>query len=276
MAFEEYSEKDVKPRRSRKKTRGVKVAQELPKPDIKEKFAEEHQRNTYEIKPMTENQATYMKLLRTKDFVVASGSSGTGKSFLACIHAANKYLKNEVSRIILVRPYEHVSRSIGLRPGSANDKLRPLLMSMLQTIELVVGKPHMEYMIAKGILVMEALEDIRGRSYSDAILLVDESQNVDVSAMKALLTRSGENCQIVMCGDSLQQDTKGIPGIAWVLGLVEKAKQQKPDILNDENMSTLFNSIGHVEFTMDDIVRSGMCSLFVKLFDWEAVNAPNN
>lgn len=272
MAFDNDYESDVaKPRRSRKKTRATKLTPETPKPAIKDKFVEEHKQKVYDIKPMTDNQSAYMKLLRTKDFVVASGSSGTGKSFLACIHAANKYLKNEVERLILVRPYEHVSRSIGLRPGSGNEKMRPLLMSMLQTIELVVGKPHMEYMIAKGLLVMEALEDIRGRSYSDSILLIDEGQNVDVSAMKALLTRSGDNCQIIICGDSLQSDIKGQPGIAWVINLIEKAKQQKPNILNEENMDTLFNSIGHVEFTMDDIVRSGMCSLFVKLFDWETM-----
>jgi len=272
MAYENDLDSDMlggKPRRSRKKTRAVKTALDLPKPDIKEKFVEEHKQKVYDIKPITDNQALYMKLLRTKAFVVASGSSGTGKSFLACIHAANQYLKNEVERLVLIRPYEHVGRSIGLRPGTGNEKMRPLLMSMLQTIELVVGKPHMEYMIAKGLLVMEALEDIRGRSYSNSILLVDESQNVDISAMKALLTRSGENCQIIMCGDSLQQDTKGVPGIAWVINLVEKAKQQKPAILNVDDVETLFNSIGHVEFTMDDIVRSGMCSLFVKLFDWE-------
>lgn len=273
MAFVNDNEEEYvsnKPKRAvRKKTRAIKQQQEA-KPPQKDKFAEEHKRNVYDIKPMTENQATYMKLLRTKDFVVASGSSGTGKSFIACVHAANKYLKNEVERLVLVRPYEHVGRSIGLRPGTGNDKMRPLLMSMLQTIELVVGKAHMEYMIAKGILVMEALEDIRGRSYSNSILLVDESQNVDIAAMKALLTRSGDNCQIVMCGDSLQTDIKATPGIAWVIDLVEKAKQQKPSCLNDENVNTLFNSIGHVEFTMNDIVRSGMCSLFVKLFDWEA------
>ena len=269
MVYEEYSDDVVKPRRSRKKTRSVKMAQEVP-PVVKEKFAEEHKRRVYDLKPMTANQTVYMKLLRTKPIVISSGSSGSGKSFLACVHAANQYLTGEVERIILVRPYEHVGRSIGLRPGSGQDKMRPLMMSMLQTIEMVVGKPHMDYMLARGMLVMEALEDIRGRSYSNAVIVVDESQNIDVAAMKAVLTRSGDNCQLIFCGDSLQTDIKTTPGIAWVIGLVEKAKRIIPSVLNEENISTLHNSIGHVEFTNDDIVRSGVCSLFVKLFDWEA------
>lgn len=254
----------------RKRTRVVKLSSDSTKPPTKEKFVEEHKRQVYEIKPLTENQAKYIKLLNTKAFCIGHGSSGTGKSFLACVHAANRYLKGEVERLILIRPYEHVGRSIGMRPGDGRTKLTPLMQSMLQTIEMVVGKAHMEYMITHNILVLEALEDIRGRSYSNAVLVIDEGQNCDVAAMKALLTRSGENCQIIVCGDSLQRDIKTLAGIEWVISLVNKAKVAKPDVLNQENFNTLYNNIGHVEFTNEDIVRSGLCSLFVKLFDWEA------
>lgn len=264
------SEIAPKQRRNRRRTRVVKLDASQTKPPQKEKFVEEAKRKVFDIKPMTENQAKYLKLLRTKDFIIGHGASGSGKTFLACVHAANRYLKGEVEKIILVRPYEHVGRSIGMRPGDGRTKLTPLMQSMLQTIEMVVGKAHMEYMITHNLLVLEALEDIRGRSYSDSVLVIDEGQNVDIPAMKALLTRSGDNCQIIVCGDSLQQDIKTTPGIAWVIALTEKAKRLRPDVLNEENTNTLSNSIGHVEFTNDDIVRSGLCSLFVKLFDWEA------
>ena len=268
----EFLNKTIAPkqRRSRKRTRVVKLDSEQTKPPQKEKFAEEAKRKFFDIKPLTENQSKYLKLLRTKDFIIGHGASGSGKTFLACIHASNRYLKGEVEKIVLVRPYEHVGRSIGMRPGDGRTKLTPLMQSMLQTIEMMVGKSHMEYMITHNLLVLEALEDIRGRSYSDSVLVIDEGQNVDIAAMKALLTRSGDNCQIIVCGDSLQRDIKTTPGIAWVIALTEKAKQIRPDVLNEENTNTLFNSIGHVEFTNADIVRSGLCSLFVKLFDWEA------
>jgi len=261
-----------KRRPQRKRTRSSKV-ESAGKPPVKEKFVEEQRRKVFDLKPLTDNQAKYMKLLNTKDFCIGHGSSGSGKTYIACVHAANKYLRGEIERIILVRPYEHVGRSIGMRPGDARCKLTPLMQSMLQTIEMVVGKPQMEYMITHGKLVLEALEDIRGRSYDDAVLIIDEGQNVDIKAMKALLTRSGDNCQICICGDSLQKDIGGTTGIEWVIALVGKAKNSKPDVLSQENINTLYNSIGHVEFTNEDIVRSGLCSLFVKLFDWESATA---
>lgn len=261
-----------KQRRSRKRTRAIKLDANETKPPKKDTFLDEAKRKVFDLKPMTPNQDKYIKFLRTKEFVIGHGASGSGKTYVACVHAANRYLKGEVEKIILVRPYEHVGRSIGMRPGDGRTKLWPLMQSMLQTIEKVVGKAHMEYMLNHNVLVLEALEDIRGRSYDNAILVIDEGQNVDVAAMKALLTRSGENCQIIVCGDSLQVDIKAPPGIAWVIGLVEKAKRIKPEDLNQENISTLHNSIAHVEFTNEDIVRSGLCSLFVKLFDWEAKN----
>ena len=153
------------------------------------------------------------------------GSSGTGKSYLACTHAANRYLRGEVERIVLVRPYEHVGRSVGLRPGTGDEKLRPIMQSMLQSLERVFGKSQLEAKISAGNVVLEALEDVRGRSYSNSVVVVDEAQNTDntdKSAMKALLTRLEETSQLIICGDGKQKDTKAESGIDWAVSLIDK------------------------------------------------------
>lgn len=219
------------------------------------------------VTPKTENQSVYMDFLKKRQLVIAEGSAGTGKTFLACVHAANKLLTNDVEQIILIRPYEHVGRSIGLRPGSSEEKLQPLMQAMLNVLEDVLGTSHFELCKKSKKIVMEALEDIRGRSYAKSILIVDEGQNIDVNGMKALLTRLEEDSQLVICGDTKQQDLKGASGLAFLHALLKKMKDTEPAWLTRDELTVLHRGIGHVEFTERDIVRSGLTKIFVKAFD---------
>lgn len=250
------------------KTRKTRANKEKPVA-IKEKFAEQRLASVVTITPKTENQGKALDLMKKRQVVVLRGSSGSGKSYLACTHAANRYLKGEVERIVLIRPYEMVGKSIGLRPGSGDDKLRPLMQSMLQSLERVFGKPQLEAKIASGNVVLEALEDVRGRSYSNSVVVVDEAQNTDKQAMKALLTRLEESSQLIICGDGKQKDTKAESGIDWAVSLIDKARKERPKYLNDADYYQACNNFGSVTFTNDDIVRSGFTALMVKLFDEE-------
>lgn len=236
---------------------------------IKEKFVEQRLASVVNIVPKTDNQAKALDLMKKRQVIVLRGSSGTGKSYLACTHAANRYLRGEVERIVLVRPYEHVGRSVGLRPGTGDEKLRPIMQSMLQSLERVFGKAQLEAKISAGNVVLEALEDVRGRSYSNSVVVVDEAQNTDKSAMKALLTRLEESSQLIICGDGKQKDTKAESGIDWAVGLLDKARKERPSYLNDADYHQACNNFGSVTFTNDDIVRSGFTALMVKLFDEE-------
>jgi phosphate starvation-inducible PhoH-like protein len=250
------------------KVRKTRSTKEKPAA-IKEKFVEQRLTSVVTITPKTDNQAKALDMMKKRQVVVLRGSSGTGKSYLACTHAANQYLKGEVERIVLVRPYEHVGRSVGLRPGTGDEKLRPIMQSMLQSLERVFGKAQLEAKIAAGNVVLEALEDVRGRSYSKSIVVVDEAQNTDKTAMKALLTRLEESSQLIICGDGRQKDTKTESGIDWAVGLLDKARKERPSYLNDADYHQACNNFGSVTFTNDDIVRSGFTALMVKLFDAE-------
>lgn len=236
----------------------------------KQKFTEEREAKVFQVEHKNENQKRYMHLLKTKQLVISHGSSGTGKSFLACVHAANEYLRGTYKKIVLIRPYEQVGKSVGLRPGTNEEKLLPLMQSMLQPLETVFGHGQLEYMLEHREVVLEALEDCRGRSYANSIVVVDECQNLDQRAAQALVTRLEESSQLIMCGDyGWQTDIKGLSGLDYILSLVKKLKENKPTYLNQDDINTLNHKVGVVKFEQGDIVRSGLTALFVKAFDNE-------
>lgn len=236
---------------------------------VKPKFQEENIAKIVELSPKTANQKQYIDLLKSKDIVYAIGSSGSGKTYVACTHAVNMLLKNKIEHIILIRPYEFVGRSIGLRPGSGIEKLLPIMQSMLDPIKAAIGAGKFEYALEHGQIVLEALEDCRGRSYKNSIIIADEVSNMDVKAMQTLVTRIDEGSQLILCGDTApwQKDISGQSGLTWILNIISNIRKDKPDYLDDEDYDQLYNNIGIVNFTRDDVVRSGLSKLFVKIFD---------
>lgn len=236
---------------------------------VNPKFEEEKIAKLVQLEAKTANQSEYIKLLKSKQLVFASGSSGVGKTFVACTHAVNKYLKGECERIVLIRPYEFVGRSTGLRPGTNEEKLFPIMQSMLEPIQTALGQGQFEYALEHGHLVLESLEDCRGRSYKNSVIIVDESSNTDVKAMQTLVTRIDSGSQMIFCGDSApwQKDIKGESGLTFILDLIKKLRKDNVQYLNEDDKEELYNNIGIINFTKNDVVRSGLASLFVKAFD---------
>lgn len=255
--------------RERKVTRAKKLETGVAKPERKAKFEEEHKTKQFNLQPKTPAQVQYLQNLKTKQLNFAVGSSGAGKTFVACVYAVNKFLEGEFERIVLIRPYEFVGRTIGMRPGSAEEKLMPIMQSMIDPIKQVLGVGQFEYAIEHGQIVLEALEDCRGRSYKKTCIILDEASNADIKAIQTLVTRVDEGSQMIVCGDtaSWQQDIKGESGLKFILDLIKKLRKESPDYLDGEDYDQLTNNIGIVTFTRDDVVRSGLAKLFVKAFD---------
>lgn len=255
--------------RTRKVTRATKEAEGVGKPPRKAKFEEEAKVKLFDLKPMTPAQVKYLECLKTKQLCFAVGASGAGKTFVACVWAVNKFLEGQFERIVLIRPYEFVGRTIGMRPGSSEDKLLPVMQSMLDPIRQVLGAGKFEYALENGQIIMEALEDCRGRSYKNTIIVVDEGSNTDVKAIQTLVTRLDKGSQMVVCGDTAkwQQDIKGESGLKFILDLIHKLRKENPEYLDENDWTELTNNIGIVNFTRDDVVRSGLAKLFVKAFD---------
>lgn len=219
----------------------------------KEKF----QRQQFPVLlPRNAAQSKLMESLKRDTLIVASGSAGTGKTIIACNHAARKLHYGDIRKIILIRAYQPLAgRSIGFLPGTVEEKLLPYYKQMLDYLEDDLGKGSLEIALKTGTIEICPLETVRGRSWDDAIIIVDESQNLYPAEVQALVTRLGENSQMILCGDNAQNDMKGgMTGLKYLEQLVSKYQ------ISD----TTF-----VEFTKEDIVRSGMTKEFVVAFEQE-------
>jgi len=237
-----------------------------------EKFQVARALKCYHIEAKTSNQAKALDLLRKKQMVVLGGSAGTGKTFLACIHAANEYLRGNINQIVLIRPAEALGKTVGFKKGSQFEKLAPLMQTMLDNIKMVVGPGAYQYMLENEKLILEGLEDVRGRSYNKSIVILDEGQNASIREMKAILTRLEEDSQLIICGDWRQQDLKGSSGLKWMYDRLSDVVRERPFYLDTEDMNVALTGIGTVIFTADDIVRSGLTKFWVKVFDNNPIN----
>jgi phosphate starvation-inducible PhoH-like protein len=251
--------------RNRRKT--VKELAEIPEKPIK--FQEARAKKILHVTAKNENQALALSYLKTKQQVVLGGSAGVGKTFLACTHAANEYMLGHVDKIVLIRPAEPLGKTIGFKKGSQFEKLKPLMQTMLDDLMLVLGPSEIAFMLEHEKLVLESAEDCRGRSYKRTVAVIDESQNLDIASMKALLTRAEEDSQLIFCGDWKQTDLKGESGLKWMYNLIDSVRRNRPPYLDTEDMNQALTNIGTVIFTSEDVVRSGLTKFWVKVFDNE-------
>ena len=223
----------------------------------KEKF----QRNQFpSLNPMNDKQKDLQEALKYNTIVVAQGSAGVGKTLLACYHTAKKLHYGDIKKIILIRAYQPLAgRTIGMLPGDADQKLLPFYQQMIDYFEDFLGKATTEIHIKNKTIEICSLETIRGRSWSDAIIIVDESQSLFVPEVQALTTRIGENAQMIFCGDNTgnQTDVKnGMDGLTYLNKIVQK--YNIPDCQ-------------FITFTRDQICRSDVVRDFVIAFEEEMI-----
>jgi phosphate starvation-inducible PhoH-like protein len=232
--------------------RNIKVREEVVK---KEKFV---RREFPTLQPKNESQRLFMESMLYESLVVAHGSAGVGKTILACYHAAKQLHTGKIKKIVLIRAYQPLAgRSIGLLPGTATEKLMGFYQQMINYFEDCLGKASTEIHIKNGTIEICSLETIRGRSWQDCIVICDEAQNLYVQEIQALMTRAGDRCQMILCGDDsgIQTDIKkGMDGLTYLKKIVSKYD------ISDSCF---------IQFTREDIVRSGMTKEFVIAFEEE-------
>jgi phosphate starvation-inducible PhoH-like protein len=207
--------------------------------------------------PKNENQKQYINAMQTAPMVVTLGPAGTGKTYLAAIMAAYMLKKGMVRQVIVTRPLIKTksSNSAGFLPGTLEEKMAPWCAPVLETLEDTLGKAVYESQVRNGNIRVVALEHIRGRSFRDAFVLLDEAQNCSYDEIKAFVTRIGERCTVVVNGDVTQSDLNrsdsGLSTLVNILGYAHKLRKFSPLI----------------EFTSDDVVRSGLCQMWVQEFE---------
>jgi phosphate starvation-inducible PhoH-like protein len=217
------------------------------KSKYQEKQEEKGVKKDFNLKPLNSKQKEYINLLKTKQVVMAFGPAGTAKTYCPSVIAAEMFANKEIDNITIVRPYEGCGRSVGLLPGGIQEKLLPVCQPVMDVLNKFLGRTTVEYALSHDKIRMQALEFVRGMTFDDSFVILDEAQNLDIPSVKALMTRIGENCKVVISGDINQKDIRGDSGLAWLINLTNRAGLD----------------IGVIEFGVEHIVRSGFVKDFI-------------
>ena len=154
----------------------------------------------------SKSQSDYMKAIANSDVVFGIGPAGTGKTYLAVAMAVAALLEDEVSRIVLVRPVVEAGEHLGFLPGDISQKIDPYLRPLYDALYELLGYERVAALIEKNAIELAPLAYMRGRTLSDAFVIMDEAQNTTVAQMKMLLTRTGFGSKVVITGDLSQVD----------------------------------------------------------------------
>jgi phosphate starvation-inducible PhoH-like protein len=197
------------------------------------------------IQPKNMAQQIYLEAIERSDVVFGIGSAGTGKTYVAASYAAEKLYYRETSKIIVTRPNVEASRSLGFLPGELEEKYAPYLEPFEGVFIRAFGKSLYELFKKRGQIDPRPLGFMRGATFDDAIVLVDECQNMTEKEFKLLLTRIGHNSKVIFSGDSRQVD---IPD-SGLMSTIQRLQY--------------IPSIEVVEFYPSDIVRSDLCKQII-------------
>lgn len=203
-----------------------------------------------ELKPLNYAQQDYIDAMKESDVVFALGQAGTGKTFMATHYAAEQLFYKKIDKIIITRPaVEACGEQMGFLPGDLDEKFLPYLLPYMETFNELLGKSFTEYCLKTGAIEAVPLAFMRGRSFKDCIVLGDELENATPMQLKLLLTRIGTNCKMLLNGDLDQKDIQGMCGLEDAIGRTRHVDE-----------------VEVIQFTDDDIVRSGLCKKLLKAY----------
>ena len=154
----------------------------------------------------TPAQDAYMRAMERAELVFGIGPAGTGKTYLAVAHAASLLERGDINRIILSRPAVEAGERLGFLPGDMKEKVDPYLRPLYDALYDMLKPENVERCIASGIIEVAPLAFMRGRTLSNAVVILDEAQNTTSMQMKMFLTRLGENSKMIVTGDPTQVD----------------------------------------------------------------------
>lgn len=206
------------------------------------------------IVPRNPNQAQYLNDLKTRFVTIGAGPAGAGKSWVAATHAADLLLDKKIERIVVTRPVLQADEDLGFLPGDIHEKFAPYFRPISEILKERLGPSFFEYCLRPGIekIVIAPFAYLRGMTFKDSFVLLDEAQNTTASQMKLLLTRIGENTTLCINGDVHQCD------------LPSHVSSGLGDLL-----SRLVDDpiIGVTEFTKEDSVRGPVCDYALKIYE---------
>ena len=218
-------------------------------------------RNGDLIRAKTFRQQQYVKMIQKHDITFGIGPAGTGKTFLAAVIAVQALLKNECDRLILTRPAVEAGEKLGFLPGDLQQKVNPFLRPLYDALYEFIEPAKIPELMEKGKIEVAPLAYMRGRTLSNAFVIVDEAQNTTPAQLKMVLTRLGFGSKMIVTGDITQTD---LPSRQHS-GLVVASKILK----NVEG-------IGFCQLTQSDVVRHPLVQKIVAAYEKVEVDSRIN
>ena len=211
-----------------------------------------HGMNGKPITARSENQQRLVKAFEENDLVFATGPAGSGKTFVAIALAVRALKNKEARKIILSRPAVEAGEKLGFLPGEMKDKLDPYLQPLYDALQDMIPAVKLKEYMENNVIQIAPLAFMRGRTLSDAVIILDEAQNTTTHQIKMFLTRLGMNAKMIVTGDMTQID---LPP-STTSGLIQAMQILKG-----------VKGIGRVEFTKKDIVRHKLVQRIVEAYD---------
>ncbi len=204
------------------------------------------------ICPKTTNQKRYVDAIRKYDIVFGIGPAGTGKTYLAMAMALSALLKNQVSKVVLCRPAVEAGEKLGFLPGDLVEKVNPYLRPLYDALHDMVDYDRARRMMERGTIEVAPLAFMRGRTLTDAFIILDEAQNSTSEQMKMFLTRLGLNSKAVITGDITQID---LPS-----GKLSGLKEARTVLANVPGIAFIY-------FDEGDVVRHRLVQSIIAAYD---------
>lgn len=172
------------------------------------------------LEPMNSKQHDYIQAIKQNSVVVCLGVWGSSKTFIPSVIAAEMILTKQIKKIIIARPAEGKGKSIGFLKGDAKEKLEPWCQPVTDTLRKRLGATKYEYLLGNNQIEMLALEHVKGRSWDDCFIIVDEAEDIEVDVVKSLVGRQGIRSKTIITGDIRQQDLKRSSGLEYLRDVI--------------------------------------------------------
>lgn len=204
------------------------------------------------IRAKTFRQRQYIKSVLTHDLTFCIGPAGTGKTFLAVVLAAQALLADQYERLILTRPAVEAGEKLGFLPGDLQQKVNPYLRPLYDALHELIDPEKMPSLMERGVIEVAPLAYMRGRTLSNAFVIVDEAQNTTPAQMKMVLTRLGYRSRMVVTGDLTQTD---LPAY------------QQSGLAAAQKILRSVEGIAFCELTTKDVVRNALVQRIVAAYE---------
>lgn len=204
------------------------------------------------VKAKTGNQNYYLTAIEKNTITVAKGPAGTGKTYLAAAMAVKALKEKKISRIILSRPVIEAGENLGYLPGDLKEKVDPHFRPLYDSLQDFIGLSKFEQFIRQGIIEITPLAYMRGRTFNESFVVLDEAQNTTLAQMRMVLTRLGYGSKMVITGDQTQ---------------IDLPNPLDSSLLVLEDILGRVESVKFVEMTSDDVVRHDVVRRIINAFD---------